>query len=175
MSYAARILGGIVVEVVHLPEGVALTDAFHPDLGFVSAPADAAVGMRYDDGKYLPPLSPSPAEVKDTLRAYARERRWQAEIAGIIIIAGVPVSTDDRSKMMIIGARMAAEAVPSWSTIWQGADGGSYPLDAAAMIAISDAVQAHVNATFATLATVLSDVDSGVVTTRSEIDAAFGA
>lgn len=173
MSYAARILDGIVVEVVHLPEGVALTDAFHPDLGFVSAPADAAVGMRYDDGKYLPPLSPSPAEVKDTLRAYARERRWQAEIAGIII-AGVPVSTDDRSKMMIIGARMAAEADPDWATVWQGADGGSYPLDATAMIAISDAVQAYVNTTFATLATVLNDIDAGDITTREEIDSAFG-
>lgn len=118
-------------------------------------------------------LLQTPAGVqKAALAAYARDRRWQVEVGGITI-AGAPVATDDRSKMMIIGARMAAEAAPSWTTIWQGADGGAYPLDAAAMIAISDAVQAHVNGTFATLAGILADIDTGDITTRDEIDTAF--
>lgn len=175
--YAARIVDDLVVEVAELPEGVAVEDAFHPDLAFVPAPAEVTVGMRLVGGEFLPPLPPeppSPTAVREALRAYARDRRWQAETAGISI-AGVPVATDDRSKMMIIGARMAAEASPEWGTVWQGADGGSYPLDAAAMIAISDAVQAHVNATFATLAGVLNDIEAGDITTREEIDSAFAA
>lgn len=111
--------------------------------------------------------SPRPALV-----AYARDRRWLAEIGGITV-AGVPIATDDRSKIMVIGARVAAEADPNWSTVWQGTDGNGYRVDATAMLAISDAVHAHVNATFATLATVLAAIEAGTITTTEQIDAAM--
>jgi hypothetical protein len=83
------------------------------------------------------------------------------------------VATDDRSKLMITGARVAASLDPNWSTVWHGADGNSYSVNAAAMIAISDAVQQHVNAGFATFATVKTDIEAGVTTTLAEVDAAF--
>lgn len=120
------------------------------------------------------PLHPSPdtpAEPADLL-AYAADLRWQREVGGVTV-AAVPVSTDDRSKVMIVGARVAAAADPEWSTIWHGADGNTYQIDAPAMLAISDAVQAHVNGTFATFATVKAQIEAGAVTTRSEIDTLF--
>ena len=110
---------------------------------------------------------------KAGLIAYAASARWQREVGGIVV-AGVPVATDDRAKMMIIGARVAAMADPGWSTIWRGADGGTYPVDAAAMVAISDAVQAHVNAGFATFAAVKAAIEVGEVTSREQVAAAFG-
>jgi len=103
---------------------------------------------------------------------YASAARYAKEVGGITI-AGVPVATDDRSKLMIIGARVAADADPTWATEWQGADGGSYPINAAAMIAISNAVQAHVAACFATFASVKAAIAAGTVTTTAAIDAAF--
>lgn len=106
------------------------------------------------------------------LSAYAADARWRNETGGITI-AGVPVATDDRSKQMIIGARVAADADPNWTSQWVGADGAIYPIDAAAIIAISNAVQAHVNACFATFATVKAEIDAGAITTTAEIDAAF--
>lgn len=109
---------------------------------------------------------------KAGLISYASSARWQREVGGIVV-AGVPVATDDRSKTMIIGARVAAMADPAWSTIWRGADGDTYPVDAAAMVAISDAVQAHVNAGFATFATVKTAIEAGEVTTREQVAAAF--
>jgi hypothetical protein len=108
------------------------------------------------------------------LVAYAADKRWRVEVGGISV-DGVPVATDDRSKVMVIGARVAAQASPDWTTVWHGADGQTYPLNAAAMIAISNAVEAHVNATFATFATVKAGIDAGEITTTAAIDAAFAA
>lgn len=109
---------------------------------------------------------------KPALVAYAADKRWQTEVGGIVI-GGVPVSTDDRSKIMIMGARVAAAADAGWATVWHGADGQTYPLNATQMVAISNAVEAHVNATFATFASVKADIDEGDITTLAEIDAAF--
>ncbi|SEL39324.1 protein of unknown function [Bosea lupini] len=112
------------------------------------------------------------ARAKDELLAYAASTRWQKEVGGVVV-AGVPVATDDRSKLMITGARIAAMLDPEWSTIWHGSDQNTYPIDATAMIAISDDVQAHVNATFATFAAVKAAIDAGTITTTAEVDAAF--
>ncbi|KFC63967.1 hypothetical protein FG93_05477 [Bosea sp. LC85] len=168
----ARVVGGTIVEFPQPVEGASLAESFHPDFiaALVAVPVDAELGWISNGGTFGPPGPPLPSPVD--LVAYAREKRWQIEIGGILV-AGVPVATDDRSKIMIVGGRVAAMADAAWSTIWQGADGNAYPVNAAAMIAISDAVQAHVNATFATLATVLSAIESSAVTTKAAIDADF--
>jgi hypothetical protein len=103
---------------------------------------------------------------------YAAFKRWQKESGGIIV-AGVPVATDDRSKLMITGARIAADADPNFSTPWVGVDGDVYPLTAAQIVAISNAVSAHVAECFAIYATIKSGIDDGSITSLSQIDAAF--
>ncbi|ABE63170.1 hypothetical protein Nham_2379 [Nitrobacter hamburgensis X14] len=108
------------------------------------------------------------------LLAYAADARWRREVGGITV-AGVSVATDDRSKQMIIGARIAADADSNWSTSWVAADGSIVPVNATTIIAISDAVQAHVNDCFTAYALVKADIDSGEITTIAEIDAAFAA
>ena len=118
-------------------------------------------------------IAPHVAPVVD-LVTHAADRRWQKEVGGIVV-DGIPVATDDRAKLMITGARVAAMADPAWTTTWHGTDGNSYPVDAAAMVAISDAVQAHVNATFATFATVKAAIEAGAITTAAQVDAAFAA
>lgn len=119
-------------------------------------------------------IVPASEQLRNQLTAYAADKRWQKESGGIVV-GGVPIATDDRSKQMIIGARLAADADPDWTTQWVGADGSVHPVDATAMIAISDAVQAHVNACFVTYASVKSAIDAGTITAREEIDAAFAA
>jgi hypothetical protein len=125
-----------------------------------------------------PPVSDEAYEVaaaatrKAALVAYASDKRWRREVRGIVV-AGVPVATDDRAKLMITGARLAATSDPQWSTVWHGTDGQTYPVDVPAMIAISDAVQGHVNSGFATFATVKTAIDAGSITTTAEVDAAF--
>lgn len=105
------------------------------------------------------------------LPAYAAMRRWQKEVGGIVV-NGVPVATDDRSKMMLMGARLAAQADANFTTRWK-TPAGFVTLDAATFIALSDAVLAHVDACFATEAAVLDDIAAGVITTAEQIDNAF--
>ncbi|MPR62113.1 DUF4376 domain-containing protein [Ochrobactrum intermedium] len=107
-----------------------------------------------------------------TLQEYAAAKRWEKEVGGIEI-NGLTVATDDRSKTMISGARVAAMANPNFTTSWKGASGEFVPLDANAVIAISDAVLAHVSNCFAIEAQVLADIEGGVITTIEQINAAF--
>jgi len=108
------------------------------------------------------------------LLANAELARWRTEVGGITV-GGVRIATDDRSKLLIAGARMAADADPgNWSTVWQTGSGG-VPLNAAAMIAISNAVQAHVNACFLKFSEVANDIAADVITDTEAIDAAFAS
>lgn len=156
--------------IAELPPAEAV---FHPDIETAQVANNAAIGwVRKEGGGFGPPPEPVSPSLQVQLLAHAADKRWRREVGGIVI-AGVPVATDDRSKIMIMGARVAAAANPDWETVWHGADGQTYPLNAASMIAISDAVEAHVNATFATFAAVKADIDTGEITATAEIDAAF--
>jgi hypothetical protein len=190
MNFAARIADGLVVEVVELPfrveigengepvtlpEHVPIDEAFHPDAGFVVAPADVVVGMRFVDGEFLPPVDSSPPtdnELKEALIAYLKDRRWRVENAGIVAI-GVPIATDDRSKMMLIGSRLAAMAAPeTYATPWAALDGTTHQFDAAQMIAVSDTALAHVQACFSLQGELWGAIEAGTITTTQEIDEA---
>ncbi len=108
------------------------------------------------------------------LESYAADKRWRKETGGLTV-SGVPLYTDDRSKQMLMGARIAADADANFTTVWAAADGNLYPLDAATIIAISNAVLAHVNSCFETYATVVNAIkaDPPTITTRAQIDEAF--
>ena len=107
------------------------------------------------------------------LTAYAADARWRKEVGGITI-SGIPIATDDRSKQMIMGARIAADADDTFTTSWD-AGGTVVPLDAATIIAVSNAVLAHVNECFMIYATVQAGIAAHTITKTAQIDAAFGA
>jgi hypothetical protein len=109
-----------------------------------------------------------------SLWTYAAEKRHATEVGGVSV-AGIAVATDDRAKIMVLGARIAAEATAGFTADWVAADGSVHALTAADMIGISDAVLAHVNGCFSVYAGVKSQIDAGVITTIAQIDAAFAA
>lgn len=169
----ARVVDGAVVEIWLSPgEDVTPVKAFHPDYPghWHACGVDVEPGFQFTDGAFNPPVA-EPKSMGELL-AHAADLRWRKEVGGVLV-GDVPVATDDRSKLMITGARVAAMADPDWSTEWHGADGATYPVDAVAMVAISDAVQAHVNDVFATFAAVKAAIEAGTITTTAEIDAAF--
>jgi Domain of unknown function (DUF4376) len=137
--------------------------------------------VSYYDGKLIVPddLNPSiavvdmPAARKAALMTYARTKRWRIETGGIEV-GGIAVATDDRSKLMLQGARTSAEANPAFTTRWDAGDAG-VTLTSGQIIAISDAVAAHVNAVFARFDTIRDQIASGALTTKAAIDAAFTA
>ncbi|BBF92351.1 DUF4376 domain-containing protein [Blastochloris tepida] len=131
------------------------------------AAGQAVCGMLWDGTA----LSLPPASVD--LVAYAEDAKWRKETGGIAV-AGIQVATDDRSKLMIAGARIKAAADPAWTTQWHIGGGVLVPLTAPEVIAISDAVLAHVDKCFAIFGSVVAAIAAGTVTTTAEIDSAFG-
>lgn len=176
MSFAARIFDGVVVEIVELPEDVAIEDAFHPDAGFVEGSADVVVGMRFVDGEFLPALPPDPpseAELKAALRAYAADRRWQLEQGGAVW-SGWPIHTDDRSQGKYLSELQAISlGVRVDNDPWKFADGEFRPVSNADFPQLAIAAREHVRTVFGIEAGVLAEIEAGTITTRPEIDAAF--
>lgn len=127
-------------------------------------------GLRRWDGEkvvvYTPPSAPF------DLVSYAADKRWQKETGGFEL-NGLHIATDDRSKLMLSGARVAAEADPNFTTSWKSADGAFVMLNALQIIAISNAVLSHVSDCFAIEAQVLSQIDDGTITGQSQVDTAF--
>lgn len=119
-------------------------------------------------GEYA--LATEAAPTKTALMEYAQERRTQRELAGINI-NGLPVATDDRSKIMISGARQAAVANPDFVTPWVLADGSHTMLDAPTIIAVSDAVLNHVAWVFELYSQVVLEINRGTITTTDQIEA----
>lgn len=148
----------------------------------LEADVDGKVSVvRWDaDGIGMP--QPGPSEIAAwqaqpeyvDLAAYASSVRWQKEVSGIVV-SGIQVATDDRSKQMIMGARIAAEADDSFTTPWVTADGNVVTLNAQQIIGVSNAVLAHVAECFAAFGTVRSSIIAGTITTTTQIDQAFAA
>lgn len=125
--------------------------------------------------KEIPASEATPEQAvdpKQALTLYAADKRWQKETGGFEF-NGLHIATDDRSKIMIAGAREAAKANPDFTTPWVTSTGEIAVLDAAAIIAISDAVGEHVNTVFGIYAQVLPQVLDGTITDQTQIDAAF--
>lgn len=112
------------------------------------------------------------AAVTDLI-SLAAALRWRKETGGIEL-GGMAIATDDRSKLMLSGARIAAMADPELVTRWK-TPSGWVDLTAAQIIAISDAVQEHVAECFALEADVSDQIEAGTITTIEEVDSAFSA
>lgn len=107
-----------------------------------------------------------------TLQEYAASKRWEKEIGGIVV-NGIPVATDDRSKIMITGIHNAAKSDPEFTTRWKCPDGSFVEVDAANAIAIGEAVLTHIACCFAVEESVQSELAAGWEATYADIDVAF--
>ncbi len=72
--------------------------------------------------------------------------RWQIECGGIEV-GGEVIPTDDRAKLLIHGKYTRAKENPALTFKWKAA-GGFTMIDSATIIAIGDAVEAHVQSCF---------------------------
>tara|TARA_R110002020_G_scaffold467027_4_gene690215 strand:+ start:29882 stop:30442 length:561 start_codon:yes stop_codon:yes gene_type:complete len=123
---------------------------------FTSSASDATphgreLFERIVDGDFGPIAAfdlPSFGEQRATKLSDLANRRWQAETGGIVV-AGMSVPTDDKTQSRVTAAYVKAAqdsefAIPNWKF----APGVWGALDAATIIAIGDAITAHVQACF---------------------------
>ncbi|WP_269929939.1 DUF4376 domain-containing protein [Aminobacter sp. HY435] len=119
---------------------------YRPEVPFAIAQPEWEAGGTVVGGVYTPP----PTSLEDLRAAKLvalAAKRWAVETGGIVV-GGFPIYTDDRSKLMVTGARIKADADPAFTTKWVAADGTRTAVDATTIIAISDAMLGHVDACF---------------------------
>lgn len=102
------------------------------------------------------------------LKAVAADKRWRVETGGITV-NGVAIPTDRASQAMIAGA-VAYVQLNSGASIDFKAAGGFVTLTAAQMVAIGQAVGAHVQACFAAEKAMAADVSAGAITSVGQIE-----
>jgi hypothetical protein len=114
-------------------------------------------------------LEDLPKPTIEDLLAYAADKRWHVETAGIEV-GGAFIDTSRESQAMITGAYAYSQANPAEMISYKAASGWA-TLDASTMAAIAVAVGTHVQACFAAEATIADDILLGEISTTAEIDA----
>lgn len=89
-------------------------------------------------------------------------RRYKAETSGITLNY-IPISTEDRSKLLINGAALEATIDPEYTMQWK-TPSGFVTLTASEVIAIARAVRSHVQACFDREAELLQALADGTLT-----------
>jgi len=105
--------------------------------------------------------------LKADKKAEIANARWQTETGGITL-NGVDIATDRESQALLTGAVLKAQDDPNYVVNWK-ARNGWFQLDAATLIAIADAVRAHVQACFDKEKQLQEQID--VAETAAELEA----
>ena len=116
---------------------------------------------------YTPPPPTPFSELKAAKKAEIAQARYNAEIAGVTV-NGVSIKTDRESQGLITGAALKAMQDSTYTCRWKGID-GFVTLDATQIIAIADAVRAHVQGCFDHEAELLPLIEAA--TTEAELEA----
>ena len=88
------------------------------------------------------------ADRKTAKLAELADFRWSKEVGGITI-DGMVIETTDRSKTLVTGALMMAQANPAATFQFKTTDNQYVQIDAAQMIGVYQAIGAHVQTCFA--------------------------
>ena len=107
------------------------------------------------------------AKAKEAKKAEIAQARYNAEIAGVTF-NGVSIKTDRESQGLITGAALKAMQDPDYTCRWKGIN-GFIELTAPQIIAIADAVRAHVQSCFDHEAELLPLIEAA--TTEAELEA----
>lgn len=110
---------------------------------------------------------------------YAGTRRWQKEIAGIMV-NGMAVSTAEADRSLLNGLAITAQRSPPDKTFSFTDNGVAYTLTSAQALALFDAVSGYIQACRSAEATLIAAINptppvQPTVTSRAQIDAAFAA
>ncbi|QHF02453.1 DUF4376 domain-containing protein [Pseudomonas asturiensis] len=103
-----------------------------------------------------------PAATQPDWLSLIAARRYQAEISGITL-EGLPIETDDRSKLLINGAAARAARDSNYTLKWKTFE-GFVDLPAAQVLIMADAVSDHVQDCFNREAELQAAVAEGSIT-----------
>lgn len=99
-------------------------------------------------------------QAKAAVREAIASRRWQAMASGTIV-AGMEVHTDDTAQTRILGAALAATLDPDYTLAWKTVAGEFVTLTAPQVLAIAQAIRAHVQACYDREAELIAALEAG--------------
>lgn len=105
--------------------------------------------------------------ITDALPAY----RYEIENGGIAI-GGISIQTDQFTRTNLIGARIRATEDPTYSVKWK-TTAGFVTLDASAIVAVADAVAAHVQKCFDAEAAITGQTFDTINAMKAAFDEAY--
>lgn len=109
------------------------------------------------------------ADVKDDLTAAAAAKRYEVEFGGTTF-NGSPLPTDAKTQSALTAAYVKAQADPNYTIdSWKSGPGTFSTLDAPTIIALADAIEAHVQACFTREAAIAGEI--AAATTLAELAA----
>ena len=119
------------------------------------------------------PTPPDPGPpTKAQLLDRAAAKRWEIETGGIIL-NDAPIPTDERTRGVLTAAYVKAQADAAYLiTDWKIGPGTYTTLDAATIIAMANAVEAHVQACFSANKAVDAKINDNTYTTMAQVDGA---
>ena len=119
-----------------------------------------------------PPAPEPPPPTKDQLLAQSAAKRWEIETGGITV-NGTPVPTDERTRGVLTAGYVKATADANYQiTDWKVGPGVYTTLDAATIIAMANAVEAHVQACFSANKAVDIKINDDTYTTYAQVNEA---
>lgn len=131
--------------------------------GVVVVPCDAGVMVGGDQ----------PELTADVLKSVAAAKRWEVENGGCAVAGFGVVPTDERTRAVLTAAYIKASTNPAYTIPkWKVGPGSYVTLTAAQIIAMANAVEAHVQACFSVNGDVDDEIDAETITTLEAIDAA---
>lgn len=139
-----------IIQAGKLVNIVEATAEFAAQRGWPEVPAGYGIGDLYSGGKFTKPVAPQPskAERKTQMLNAIDAKRKQVETGGITR-NGMFLKTDRETNAILTSAYVLAKEDPNYSIQnWKVAEGVFVTLDAATIIATSQAVRAHVQASF---------------------------
>ena len=176
MQFYARIAGGVVAEILTIPDGADLADYFHADIvaALVAASSSTSAGQTYSGGAFGPvPIPPAPTKAQ--LTAYANAKQWALATGGhsVTVNGASHVFATDPVSLTMMGGKVARLAQPSppASFNWQTPDGAWLTIAAGDFPAVATACADFVQATFDALKTVEAQIAAATITTTAQIDA----
>lgn len=151
---------------------LSLPDSFH--LYELVGEAAPELGWYLQNGRFGPERVLSFDEARAAKLAALAENRWSAERSGIVV-SSIPVMTDRESQALITGAALQAFMDASYSLVWKTATGDFVTLSSAQLLAIAQAVRAHVQACFNREAALTTAIEAaGDATALAAIDISAG-
>lgn len=114
-----------------------------------------------------PPPPPTLEELKTRKKNEIAAARYEAETSGVTV-EGAVIDTDRESQSLITGAALAATLDESYSLNWKTAD-GFISLTAPQIIAVAQAVRAHVQGCFDREAALNEQIDA--TNSKEELEA----